>query len=57
MLPAVEPLLISDRRGHAIALAAVTALSAKEPCGSPTSGGQKRAAWASSSRSLPELVS
>jgi len=48
--PPAVALPVSDRRGHAIPLAAVTALSAKESCASQTSGGQEREAWASGGR-------
>ena len=42
---------VPDRRGHAIALAAVTTLSAMESCGSQTSAGREREAWATDGRS------
>jgi hypothetical protein len=51
VVPPARSLSVSDRRGHAIALAAVTALSAKESCGSQTSGRQEPEARASGARS------
>ena len=41
----------SGQTGHAIALAAVTTLSAMESCGSQTRAGQEREAWATGGRS------